>query len=369
LSNTLRGDKDDPVVNYEGEFASARGIAQARGGDDARIPIWLTECGVHLPASTAAPWSDMTPTDDVLQAAFIAPSFAAAQNAGVNKHFFFVLSNCTFTSDPPVSCELWVYSDRLLVFLDLENGLQYGLVRYDRTPRPGYSALGAVGFFFVGATALGKMTDLLTVSPAVAYAMGAQPGGGAAQDVVVLTCPVGGQPTCTTTPALLSADVQAAASVYDMLGREMRNGIPANVSATGPLFIVLPAGFASKSLHVIPPPGSTPAATEEVDIAVVLQSALPYDSADVSQDEHVLNATGGGHRTVFYAYNFGESPVTGTVTAVSSDGMDILPKSWTLTLPAGGRARFNATITPPGGRAAILVTVRKARSLPPHRGC
>ena len=242
----------DPVADYESEFAAARTLVrrspsthdvadqQAPVGDGDTVPLWLTECGIHLPASTAAPWSDLTPADDLRQAAFIAPSFAAAQFAGVEKHFFFVLSNY------------------------LENGLQYGLIRHDRSPRPGYSALAAVGYFFVQSTAIGRMRDLLTASPAVGYAMAAKPGGGEAKDVVVLYCPVSGQQapasSCATTPALLSAKVQAAASVYDMLGRQLVGPapVPANVTVTAPVFLVLPSGFVSAyalysiSLFVLP---------------------------------------------------------------------------------------------------------------------
>ena len=233
----------DPVADYESEFAAARRLVRRSPStyshqniieDNNIVPLWLTECGIHLPASTPSPWSDMTPADDLRQAAFIAPSFAAAQFAGVEKHFFFVLSNY------------------------LENGLQYGLIRHDRSPRPGYSALAAVGYFFVGSTSIGRMRDLLTTSPAVAYAMAARPGGGEAKDVVVLYCPVSGQQaqasSCATTPALLSANVQAAASVYDMLGRQLLKPtpVPTNVSVTAPVFVVLPSGFVSTyALHLI----------------------------------------------------------------------------------------------------------------------
>ena len=85
--------------------------------------------------------------------------------------------------------------------------------------------------------------------------------------------------------------------------------------------------------------------------AVVLQSALPYNTPYV--DKHVLNATGGAHPTVFYAYNFGQQPLAGTVSASSSNGASIAPSSFSVSIPVGGRTRFTATITPPGGRAAI----------------
>ena len=108
------------------------------------------------------------------------------------------------------------------------------------------------------------MRYLLTASPPVGYAMAAKPGGGEAKDVVVLYCPVSGQQapasSCATTPALLSAKVQAAASVYDMLGRQLVGPapVPANVTVTAPVFLVLPSGFVSAyalysiSLFVLP---------------------------------------------------------------------------------------------------------------------
>ena len=117
----------------------------------------------------------MTPSDDLRQAQFVAQSYAVSLYAGVHKHFFFVLSNY------------------------LERGLQYGLLRHDRTPRLGYSALAAVGYFFPNATALGKLSvskiaptprarqddRTLLLPDAAVYAMRAQPGGGKACDILI----------------------------------------------------------------------------------------------------------------------------------------------------------------------------------------
>ena len=85
------------VEQYPSLFGPAREVAThasaSAGQRPVRIPLWLTECGIHLPASTAAPWSDMTAADDLRQADFVAPSYASSFYAGVDKHFFFVLSN------------------------------------------------------------------------------------------------------------------------------------------------------------------------------------------------------------------------------------------------------------------------------------
>ena len=64
--------------------------------------------------------------DERRQAAFIAQSYATSLFAGVQRHFFFILGNY------------------------IENEVQFGLLRHDHTPRPGYVALAAVGRFLAG---------------------------------------------------------------------------------------------------------------------------------------------------------------------------------------------------------------------------
>jgi hypothetical protein len=111
--------------DYLNQFAPARQAACGR-------PIWITECGVRAVAKTGRPWSELSREDEIKQAEFIAHSYASSLFAGVNRHFFFILGNYH------------------------ENQVQFGLLRYDQTPRPGYVALAALGRFLAGAKCLGR---------------------------------------------------------------------------------------------------------------------------------------------------------------------------------------------------------------------
>lgn len=126
------------VETYTDFFAPARLAGSATGA-----PIWLTECGIHLDVNTPPPWSDMTAENDRLQAQFLAPSFAVSFFSGIRVHFFFILTNY------------------------IEGTTQFGLLRHDRSPRPGYAALAAVGHFLANATSLGRVAH--TPGSAVVY--------------------------------------------------------------------------------------------------------------------------------------------------------------------------------------------------------
>ena len=51
-------------------------------------------------AATAAPWSDMTPEDDVKQAEFLGPSFAVAMFSGVDVSVARVVDAATVNTNP-----------------------------------------------------------------------------------------------------------------------------------------------------------------------------------------------------------------------------------------------------------------------------
>jgi hypothetical protein len=352
----------DPVESYTDSFAAAAELAHQLSA-----PLWLTECGIHLPALSPAPWSDMSPATDLLQAQFIAPSFATSLYAGVSKHFFFVLSNY------------------------LERSLQYGLLRHDNTPRPGYSALAAVGYFMANASISGFVVGAdaqsavkQTIVPkraseragsvggalplAKAYAMVAKPGGGETKDVLVVYCPAG-QAHCGVPPSLLAASVAQGAKVFDFLGRDMP-ALSANIS-NACVFLVLPVGTVGSKIHVVPPPHAIPIAktrneapsisepniTEVEASTVVLQSVLPYAKNLIGMDQDAHRISGNRENSiVFYAYNFGKEPVTGSVMAnVNTSVIDMEPKTWAaLTIPVGRRIRFTSMVTWTGsGKDAV----------------
>ena len=263
----------------------------------------------------------------------------------------------------------------------LERGLQYGLLRHDHTPRPGYAALAATGYFFANGTILGRMAPTVDESSmhgsvvAEAYAMRSHPGGvtGSAglRDVVVVFCagdrrsmPL--NTTCALPSPLLTPGVKRVATVYDMLGRQLPD-IP-EMAGSACIFIVLPVGTVGTIIHVDPPPTGLvsprdqPQPDRTAPSQVVLQSAFPYATNQIAsnKDSHLLNAD--GQETSFYVYNFGDAAVNGTVRVISEGHAFVQPTSdWTgVMVPPGGRVRLDAHVTPPGGRDAM--------STNPHTG-
>jgi len=80
-------------------------------------PVWLTEAGIRLQATL--PDGEITAADERRQADFVPKSFAYSLAAGTDRHFFFVLPYY------------------------LEHGVQFGALRKDLSPRPGFVAIAA----------------------------------------------------------------------------------------------------------------------------------------------------------------------------------------------------------------------------------
>ena len=80
-------------------------------------PVWLTEAGIRLAATE--PDGELNAADERRQADFVPKSFAWSLAAGTDRHFFFVYP------------------------FYLENGVQFGALRKDLSPRPGFVAIAA----------------------------------------------------------------------------------------------------------------------------------------------------------------------------------------------------------------------------------
>jgi len=273
---------------YLEQFVPARDAACGR-------PIWLTECGIALQAKTDEPWSELSPEDELQQAKFIARSYASSLFAGVNRHFFFILGN---------------YRER---------EIQFGLLRKDQTPRPGYVALAAVGRLLAGAVCLGRYVPRDNLSVRI-YAFHARPDG-LERDVLVVWAE---EPTSWSLPKSLQVE-----AVYDYLGRSLNEGLPARLDAAA-FFIVLGKDVARK-LPLEPPPSISPFRPGKA-ASIVLQLQMPHTATDLSQQAHIV-APKIDKSIVLFAYNFGEKPVSGTVNVESMPlGWTIIPDKWEITL-------------------------------------
>jgi len=274
--------------NYLKQFAPAREAACGR-------PIWITECGVRLLSKTGRPWSELSQEDELKQAEFIARSYAGSLFAGVNRHFFFILGNFP------------------------ERGVQFGLLRNDQTPRPGYVALAALGRFLAGATCLGRWVPENNPSVRV-YAFRSRPDG-RQRDVLVTWAE---KPTTWSLPTSLPTE-----AVYDYLGRPLVKNTPAKMDSAA-VFVLLPKGAARK-LPLEPPLRSSAFRGGEAS-SVVLQLQMHNNSTKLDQQAHTV-PVGEETNLRLFAYNFSNTAVSGTITAEHvPQGCKLVPDRWEIML-------------------------------------
>ncbi len=265
-------------------------------------PMWVTEAdrGIHHLGN--APWYDLSPRNARLKAEYLAQEYAQSLYAGAARHFHFILGN---------------YQE--------PSGVQFGLLRKDFTPRPGYVALAAIGRFLAGAQCLGRWRpdEKTTV-----IAFRAVPDG-KEHDVLVVWAerPVdwpqrGRQRSHLSLPSDLQ--VQAA---YDYLGRPIRW---TGQVGSAPQFLLLRPGTAQR-LPLEPPPISSPKRTGHPS-HVVLQAVFPphrrIQVADRSWSQAYVYGFQPGETVRFKLriYNFGKQPLHGTIRLLS------LPPGWTVSL-------------------------------------
>lgn len=269
-------------------------------------PLWVTEADRGTPHMKQGPWYDQEPQLERLKAQWLAQSYASSLFAGTRRHFHFILGH---------------YHE--------PNGVQFGLLRLDLTPRPAYAALAAVGRCLAGARPLGRLRP---GGDAHIYAFRAQPDG-QERDVLVAWAEeeadwgARGHATAAWKPPV-NLDVQ---DVIDYLGRSLGSALPETLSSA-PLFVLLPAGQAV-TLPLEPPP---PLATRRAAAVspVVLQLSLPHTAIvrveDLPWSEGYAYSVKPGQslELPIHVYNFG--------TADARGGLEIerQPEGWDLQLPS-----------------------------------
>ena len=110
------------------ERAQAHFELMARYGY-AGMTTWLTEAGIRLEHTSD---EQLTSDDQLRQAEFVPKSYVASLASGVDKHFFFVFPHY------------------------LENGIEFGVLREDLTPYPGYVALATLTYALGRGAYLGR---------------------------------------------------------------------------------------------------------------------------------------------------------------------------------------------------------------------
>ncbi|MEW6358543.1 MAG: hypothetical protein AB1696_19570 [Planctomycetota bacterium] len=282
--------------DYLRQFETARQGACGR-------PIWITECGIRLRTEDAKPWGDLPLELEREQAEFVARSYASSLFAGVDRHFFFILGNY------------------------IERDIQFGLLRHDHTPRPGYVALAAVGRFLAGAKCLGR------VAPTI-YAFRARPDG-VERDVLVAW----GEGTDWPLDPELAVD-----AVYDHLGRHLGKDAPKALRSSA-MFVILPAGEASKLKLEVPPERS--AWREGKPSSVVIQASFPSHTTRLGSQAHEVES---GKQTdlPLFVYNFSDQPLSGVLAVEeTAPGVQVETGSQTVQVQPMGREQVAASATLP----------------------
>jgi len=306
---------------YIDNWAAAREAACGR-------PIWVTESDRGIKYVTDAPWFDLAPRDERHKAEFMAQSYASSLLAGAARHFHFILGNYQ---------ESW-------------NGVQFGLLRLDLTPRPSYVALAAIGRLLAGARCLGRL-PIANEPDAHIIAFRAMPEG-RERDVLVAWAekPVDWPERGKTTVAWSLPDGVGVEEVFDYLGRSKGTDVP-RILGSAPAFIVLRAGDAKKPA-LEPPPHPDPR-REGAPSPIVLQLDIPDGAVEAFSERpwsHGYERTFKGEEVglAVVAYNFSGEPARGRIAVERiPDGWKLTPASWEVDLAPMARVRVEARLRVP----------------------
>ena len=269
-------------------------------------PIWITEADRGTPHLKKPPWYNQDPHLEQLKAEWMAQSYANSLFAGARRHFHFILGN---------------YQE--------PNGVQFGLLRLDLTPRPAYVALAAVGRCLAGARVLGRWQPGSDVQ---VYAFRSKPDG-QERDVLVVWAEKevdwDGR-GITTADWKLPAQLEAQ-EVVDYLGRSRGAKFPSPLTSA-PVFVFLRSGDAAK-LPLESPPVLAPLRAGSAS-PVVIQMALPRSAIRKVEDlpwseGYAYQATPGEPLEFkLHVYNFATNNSTGRLQIIHQ------PKEWEVKLAA-----------------------------------
>jgi len=271
-------------------------------------PLWITEADRGTPHLKQEPFFDQDPALERLKAYWIAQSYAASLFAGSRRHFHFILGH---------------YHE--------PNGVQFGLLRLDLTPRPAYPALAAVGRFLAGARILGRwrLGGNLKV-----YAFRARPDG-IERDVLVVWAE---REVDWTERGQVWADWPlpeelSVLRISDYLGRTVSG--PGRVGAA-PQFVELSVGQAGM-LPLEPPPRLLSWSGGRASPVVLQLTGSGGETIRVEDrpwSEGYAHAIPVGQRVDLegFVYNFAQEPVAGRLKVTQA------PEDWEVSIR---EERFN----------------------------
>ncbi len=313
------------IHTYDWSHAYAALWGPAREAASGR-PLWITEADRGTPHLKKAPWFDQDPRLERLKAEWMAQAYASSLFAGAQRHFHFILGQ---------------YQE--------PNGVQFGLLRLDLTPRPAYVALAAVGRCLAGARILGRWQPGSNVQ---VYAFRARPDGRECDVLVAWTeKEVDWDGRGTTTADWSLPSEFKILEVVDYLGRSRGSKWPAPLTSA-PVFVFLPAGQAER-LPLEPPPARA-AWREGTASPVVLQMSEPRSAVRKVEDlpwseGYAYQAAAGTSRPLkVHIYNFATNAAAGRLQTIRH------PANWEVTWSAAdfrldpmGRAELNGSLRLP----------------------
>lgn len=274
-------------------------------------PLWTTECAMPVK------WADEktkepSPADLKVQATRVPMVYAGAIHEGSSAVFYFFLPHY------------------------VEHQTQFGLLRPDLTPRPGYVALAAVGRLLADARPVGRIPH--ENKSVKAFVFDARPDGAARRVLVVW---VDGNDIEYQLPA-------APREMFDHLGRKLAPAATLMLTRA-PVYAIYPETTEFPELtkaHGWPSVGMERRATP---CAVVFQPLMPREQSDVNLSCYKLSP--GTVETIeVMAYHFGT-------------GKDIIQGTLNLTAPEGVKIPFPQKINlQPGIRLSLPLKFKPARS-------
>ncbi len=261
----------EPLENYPALFADFRAVSGGR-------PMWVTETSVHIRWQGDERFKELSNRDLQLQSERLLKTYAETIHEGAKEVFYFMLPH---------------YS---------ESRLQYGLLRQDLTPRPGFVALAAAGRLLAYAKPLGQLkADRDTMH---GYLFDAKPDGEEA-DVVVIWDDQGGSFSMPKPPR----------ACFDHLGRRHPTSGRVLELSQAPLYVLL-----AKDSRPDVTPTPEPATYLPGKAAnVVMQVLFPVDDVLVRESAYKFPESGDKTVPVFF-YNFGQAVARGRLQVTVPDG-------------------------------------------------
>lgn len=258
-------------------YADHRAVSAGR-------PLWVTEYNIPLAWTGQVKYTEMSRTDQHLQAERLTKATAAALYEGAAALFYYLLPCDTPGGTTP-----------------------YGSLLADLTPRPAYVALAATGRLLADAQPVGKWKGATNLS---AYLFRAKPDG--IERLVLVAWAEEGE--------LVQPLPQAPLARFDHLGREQSELATTLALSPSPQIALFPIE-ALPQFAIEPPPAAAPRLEGQAS-PVVLQAVWPQEKVALDQSAYRVWQ----ERIPVFVYNFGHEPAQGRLVLRG-------PQAWRLTLP------------------------------------